>query len=115
MNFGGGRQSQLSTQAVPCDGKPMGTPESIRQHFQRTGFYRMDGALRWWGMRYLVGRSQAGLGRVSFDARGWAEYLPPARSLLPRLHVFTREFEEALTAICGKRTNELGNLEYPQY
>jgi len=94
---------------------PMGTPESIRQQFELTGFYRIDGALRWWGSRYLVGRSRAALGRVSFDARGWGEYRPPARALLPRLRVFTGEFEEALAAICGKRTGELGNLEYPQY
>jgi len=108
-------ESQLSKVVVPCDGKPMGTSESIKQHFDRTGFCRIDGALRWWGSRYLVGRSRAALGRVSFDTRGWGEHCPPARALLPKLRVFTRAFEEALAAVCGKRTSELGNLEYPQY
>jgi len=93
----------------------MGTPESIRQHFQTTGFHRIDGALRWWGSRYLVGCSRAGLRAVSFDARGWSEYRPPARPLLPKLNIFSREFEAALTAICGKPTSQLGNLDYPQY
>ncbi len=90
-------------------------PGSIRARVLKEGFFRIDDALLPEGKDYLVAQSQAELAKVIYEARGWGErYAAPSARLLKK-PVFTNEFEAAMTAICGRGTKQLGNIDCPQY
>ena len=93
----------------------MDRADSISRRFAATGFCRVDAALSWWARRYFRSRGDARSRQASFDARGWGEYRAVHSGMVPRLGPFSAEFEATLAVVCGKRTRELGNFEFPQY